>query len=204
MNHHLHLGQSHDEDRQYYSLERFGSRFAYRLWFLTVLFGGMALPIARKLTKRKPVQSKAISKGSPKTMSFMEVGICHSIIFVMIWLLTGKPWGYVLYWAVPLTTIMVGLNSIRSCLEHAVGTTEAFEARLFSFQSNPIERFFLAPYNMNFHAEHHMKMIIPYHQLPEYRAQAETLGDFKVWKSYWERFRLLDKTFGGGLPWQAE
>ena len=66
-------------------------------------------------------------------------------------------YGYVILWALPLATLAAFFNDFRIFCEHSLIGREATNSseRLVSFISNPIERFFVAPYNMNYHAEHH-------------------------------------------------
>lgn len=89
-----------------------------------------------------------------------------------------------------MLTVMVGLNSIRSCLEHAEPGQHA--PALNSFVSNPVESFFLSPFNMNVHAEHHLVPAVPWHALPALRLhlQAQGLyGDVALHTSYTQRCR---------------
>jgi len=44
---------------------------------------------------------------------------------------------------------------------------------LISITSNPFERAFVAPFNMNYHAEHHLYPAVPARRLPEVRHALE-------------------------------
>ena len=58
---------------------------------------------------------------------------------------------------------------VRSVLEHAQPESDAKadQHRLTTFLSNPIEKIFFAPMNMNYHAVHHLWTSIPYYNLPD-------------------------------------
>ena len=98
----------------------------------------------------------------------------------------------------PLFTVMVGLNTIRSCLEHADGSSAT--PRLYSFVSNPVESFFLSPFNMCIHAEHHLVPAVPWHKLPELRRFLQESGHSdaaQLLPSYRARYLAIQKTLGG-------
>lgn len=80
-------------------------------------------------------------------------------------------YGYILLWALPLATLAAFFNDFRIFCEHSLIGREAADPneRLVSFISNPIERFFVAPYNMNYHAEHHLFPYVPHFNLPKLR-----------------------------------
>jgi fatty acid desaturase len=74
-------------------------------------------------------------------------------------------------WVLPLITLTTVCHLMRSFLEHAVLTEERPEHDnlLISITSNPLERAFLAPFNMNYHAEHHLYPAVPARKLPGVR-----------------------------------
>jgi fatty acid desaturase len=59
-------------------------------------------------------------------------------------------------------------DNFRSFLEHSHPEADdvADGHRLITFVSNPVERMFIAPMNMNYHAAHHLWVSIPYYNLP--------------------------------------
>jgi fatty acid desaturase len=60
-------------------------------------------------------------------------------------------------------------DNFRAFAEHSQPEPDhlADKHRLVTYLSNPIERFFIAPLNMNYHAVHHLWPSIPYYQLPK-------------------------------------
>jgi fatty acid desaturase len=72
-------------------------------------------------------------------------------------------WVYPALWLAPLVTVTVLGHLIRSFAEHAITDDEAPEHsnRLITIHSNWLERFLVAPYSMNYHAEHHLLPSVP-------------------------------------------
>jgi fatty acid desaturase len=83
--------------------------------------------------------------------------------------LLGRGWfGYPLLWLVPVYFFTYLPNLIRAFVEHSHPENDdrADEHRLVTFLSNPVERLFLSPMNMNYHIGHHLWPSIPYYNLP--------------------------------------
>lgn len=206
LQHHVDFGGDADLDRQYYDIRRFRSPAALRFWLSTSVLGGMTLPIVVKLMRRRtplqpasPTVTPAATAGasSAARLDLLSVLTSQAWIAVACAIATQLWYGYLLFWAIPLITVMFGLNTIRSCLEHAQAGSK--DPGLFSFQSHLVERFFLSPFNMNIHAEHHMVPAVPWHQLPSLRAflQREQLdGDVRRSRSYLARVGELTRPRG--------
>ena len=174
LNHHTQFGGEADLDRQYYDTRRFASAAAFRRWLGGALVGGMTLPIILKLLDRGSGSGAAAAAKTAvplaqkgRALDLVSVVVSQAWIAAACWLITGWWFAYALLWLLPMLTVMVGLNSLRSCLEHAQPASG--EPGLHSFISNPIERFFLSPFNMNVHAEHHLVPAVPWHHLPALR-----------------------------------
>jgi fatty acid desaturase len=77
-------------------------------------------------------------------------------------------WAYPVLWLLPVYSFMFLGDNFRSFAEHShpESDSEADQHRLVSYVSNPIERTFVAPMNMNYHAAHHLWPSIPYYNLP--------------------------------------
>ena len=98
-------------------------------------------------------------------------------------------WGWPVMWIVPVYVFTYLGDSIRSFAEHSHPEADdvADDHRLITYVSSPLERLFLAPMNMNFHAAHHLWVSIPYYNLPKADAlmRAHPLGSGLEWrKSY--------------------
>jgi fatty acid desaturase len=98
---------------------------------------------------------------------YLPILLAQGLIF-LAFSLAGIWWGYFLLWALPLVTLVSFFDAFRQFAEHANPTFDSEAgSRLISTQSNAFERFFFAPFGMNFHAEHHLFPFVPYSRLPE-------------------------------------
>lgn len=82
--------------------------------------------------------------------------------------LAGIWWAYFALWLLPMATWFPMVTRIRNIAEHACveGSAEdAFRAARTT-RANWLERAFIAPYWVNFHAEHHLFMHVPCWKLP--------------------------------------
>lgn len=78
----------------------------------------------------------------------------------------GHWWLYPLLWLVPLLTWYQLVSRIRNIAEHAM-VEDADPWRVArTTAAGPIARAFLAPYWVNYHAEHHILLYVPCYRLP--------------------------------------
>lgn len=77
-------------------------------------------------------------------------------------------WAYPVLWLVPLYGFAFLGDNFRAFAEHSQPEPDplANQHRLITFVSNPVERLFIAPLNMNYHAAHHLWPSIPLLQPP--------------------------------------
>jgi len=82
--------------------------------------------------------------------------------------LAGVWWAYFVLWLMPLATWFPMVTRLRNIAEHACvegSATDAFRAARTT-RASWWERAFIAPYWVNFHAEHHLFMHVPCWKLP--------------------------------------
>lgn len=93
------------------------------------------------------------------------------LILLVLFTLAGSWQTYFTLWVLPLVTLVVLLNGLRAFCDHANHTDEPGDEqhRLISYLSSPLERFFVAPFHMNYHAEHHLFAYVPHYRLPVLR-----------------------------------
>lgn len=77
-------------------------------------------------------------------------------------------WGWPLMWLLPVYVFTYCADLFRSFVEHShpEADAKADHHRLVTFESNVVERWFLAPMHMNLHVAHHLWVGIPYYNLP--------------------------------------
>ncbi len=78
-------------------------------------------------------------------------------------------WAYPVLWLFPVFVFTYLGDNLRSFVEHShpESDAKADEHRLVTYISNRLERLFVAPMNMNYHAAHHLWVSIPYYNLPQ-------------------------------------
>jgi fatty acid desaturase len=82
--------------------------------------------------------------------------------------LAGAWWSYFVLWLLPMATIFPLVTRLRNIAEHACvegSAADAFRAARTT-RAGWWERAFIAPYWVNFHAEHHLFMHVPCWKLP--------------------------------------
>ncbi|MEM7511623.1 MAG: fatty acid desaturase family protein [Bacteroidota bacterium] len=91
--------------------------------------------------------------------------VANLIIFLLLSLL-ASPWLYLLWIGAYLTTFQFCLR-VRSMAEHSVleDRTDPYK-NTRTTKANFLEKMLFAPYNVNYHAEHHMLMGVPPYKLP--------------------------------------
>jgi|FEC22Drversion2_1045045.scaffolds.fasta_scaffold00873_14 fatty acid desaturase len=83
----------------------------------------------------------------------------------------GIWWAYFALWLLPLATLVSFFDAFRQFGEHAEPRPDQNAgSRLISTLSNPVERTLIAPFGMNYHAEHHMFPFVPYYRLRQLSA----------------------------------
>jgi fatty acid desaturase len=194
INHHAQLGNEPDADRWYYDLNLHGRRRPWVLigWLLVNCMGGLLWPQIRKvLTGRRDANiDPGTETEEGNRYDQFSVVLCQAALFAVFWLLGQAWWSYFAFWALPLVTLGGGLNCLRTALEHA--DPDVPPHLKFSFVSNPIERFFVAPFQMNYHWEHHLLLTVPYYKMPQLRSYLQAhrqYGEGRLLGTYLERLR---------------
>jgi fatty acid desaturase len=117
--------------------------------------------------------------------------------------LAGVWWAYFALWLLPLATWFPMVTRLRNIAEHACvegSADDAFRAARTT-RASWWERAFIAPYWVNFHAEHHLFMHVPCWKLPalhmavHQRPQGQRM---EVARGYLEVLRQASA--GGGRP----
>jgi fatty acid desaturase len=104
-----------------------------------------------------------VSTGRAKTLRFL---IVNALLFVLFWLAGAGIW-YFGIWLLAMATWLPLVTRIRNIAEHACTSTgEDPFSHARTTLANPIERLLIAPYWVNYHAEHHLFMYLPCYRLP--------------------------------------
>jgi fatty acid desaturase len=202
LNHHRNLGKDNDSDRQYYGLEQFKDGSAYKKWVAISFLGGMFIPIVLKLKNSSKLHQKKLTQkiSKEKTLDYISIVVTQTIIFLYSLYLTESIFGYLYAWILPLFTIMFGLNTLRSNLEHATQNNPENQTLFFTFRPSRLVCFFISPFNMNYHAEHHIAPAIPFYNLP-FTSISEHNSDIILCSCYTSRFKQVVHSFEhGAIP----
>ncbi|MCO5129457.1 MAG: fatty acid desaturase family protein [Xanthobacteraceae bacterium] len=126
------------------------------------------LPLFLSLFKRDAATSadaheSFLSGGADKMLRFL---IANAILFVLFWLCGAGVWFFGV-WLFAMATWLPLVTRIRNIAEHACTSTgpDPF-SHARTTRANPIERALIAPYWVNYHAEHHLFMYLPCYRLP--------------------------------------
>src|ERR1700704_895477 len=105
-----------------------------------------------------------VSSGADKMARFLGVNV---LLFGLFWLAGAGIW-YFGVWVVAMATWLPLVTRIRNIAEYACTSTgEDPFSHARTTLANPIERLFIAPYWVNYHAEHHFFMYLPCYRLSE-------------------------------------
>jgi fatty acid desaturase len=162
--HHRLITTPDDPDHALHDTADKASKWALVRYFGLGLLGGYAVMV--------------LLSGAPSTVGRSEkirdlrnLVVSQLVIWGATWAAFGDWWLYLAVWVLPLVTLTTVCHLIRSFIEHAVLTDERprHDNLLVSIRSNPLELAFLAPFNMNYHAEHHLYPAVPARRLPDVR-----------------------------------
>jgi fatty acid desaturase len=171
--HHRLLGTDQDPDRLLHSGPDKRSAWGLAKHFLNGLIGGYAGMVL--MGPRVPNNVRV--KGSVRR-DFTSIVLAQAVLFGGLTLLCSW-WVFPLLWALPLGTVTVMFHLIRSFVEHAITDSETVEHenRLITISSNWLERAIVAPYFMNYHAEHHLAPSVPAMRLRELQRHLDKRSD---------------------------
>lgn len=105
-----------------------------------------------------------VATGRDKMLRFLGV---NALLFALSWLAGAGIW-FVGVWLVAMATWLSLVTRIRNIAEHACTSTgdDPFSHARTTL-ANPLERLLIAPYWVNYHAEHHLFMYLPCYRLPQ-------------------------------------
>ena len=105
-----------------------------------------------------------VASGAEKMARFLYL---NAILFALFWLSGAGVWFWAI-WVFAMATWLSFVTRIRNIAEHACTSTgqDPFSQARTTLAS-PIERLLIAPYWVNYHAEHHLFMYLPCYRLKE-------------------------------------
>ncbi len=181
LDHHRHLGDPADPDRYYHvSADK-----ATRPRFVLFLAGLSSFLATLRGATKEGASAGGSARRNKKDESAREIHI-DWILILLVQAAIAAPltffggwYAYPLLWVAPFGFGVFWLQSLRSFAEHAQPEfdDQGDMHRLVTYTSNRLERMFLAPNNMNYHAEHHLYPQVPYYHLPALREHLRQTGE---------------------------
>ncbi|MFK8052094.1 MAG: fatty acid desaturase family protein [Woeseiaceae bacterium] len=104
-----------------------------------------------------------------------------SILIALVCYAAGCGWAFWILWLLPYATWQMWVTRLRNISEHA-GTTRDNDAWRVArtTRAGVLARIFIAPYHVNFHAEHHLFMWTPCYRLPRIHAELRRKGEIEA------------------------
>lgn len=178
LQHHRYVQQAEDPDLVLsapFPISR--ASFARKVWrdlsgqtFIKQRFG----PIVQRLRQRAATDAATATLGRGLGRGLGRDGrfLLGNALGLAVFAAAGLGWVWLLMWLLPMATWLPLVSRIRNIAEHAlVAQDEADPLRQArTTRTRWIERALIAPYWVNYHAEHHLFTQIPCWNLPEAHA----------------------------------
>lgn len=129
---------------------------------------------------------KGDGKRLPLWFQAASVIAVNSVFFGLLWY-AGHPWYFFFFWFLPMMTILQVLLRIRGIAEHAGYRATANQMLCSRTVVNPVQTFFFAPHQVNYHMEHHQYPSVPFYRLPRVHrlmVERESLPSQNVFTGY--------------------
>jgi fatty acid desaturase len=169
LSHHRLLGTAEDPDHDLHAGAGKSTRRGLVRHFAGGLLGGYA-----GMVLMGPRAPKAAAHARSARRDLLSLATTQAAL-AAVFAATFGWWAYPLLWLAPLATLTALTHLVRSFVEHAIVGSEAaiHSNRLITIHSNWLERALVAPYFMNYHAEHHLVPSVP---APRLRRLRQRLG----------------------------
>ena len=174
LSHHRLLATPADPDRDLHAGPRTRTRLGMARHFIGGMLGGYAGMVLMGPPPRDGLGSApGAARHDLASLVLVQAALAAGLTLAFAW------WVYPALWLAPLATLTVLSHLTRSFVEHAIteGEQPAHANRLITVESNPVERFFVAPYSMNYHAEHHLVPSVPALRLRRLHKELATRND---------------------------
>lgn len=140
----------------------------------------------RKANSAPPALGPEKRRFGKAALTFMHLAV-NGLIFFALWK-SGHPWFYLTLWLLPMMTALQVLLRIRGIAEHAGYQPNKQQQYNSRTVVNPLQAYFFAPHNVNYHIEHHVYPGIPFANLPQAHALMKARGalpEANYFTSYW-------------------
>ncbi|NTZ04304.1 fatty acid desaturase [Burkholderia metallica] len=171
--HHRHLGTPQDPERRFLYHDQPWRFRPLDAWPLArQLLGDLfVLNMVRNMAAFRRAGGQNTRLGWPFQAA---AAVWLAIVALLVWACSARTLVLIAaLWFVPLLTLSVLLQKIRSMAEHSGGphATPGWADWTYSWRTGWIGRVFVWPYHINLHLQHHRNPAVPWHALPD------TVGD---------------------------
>lgn len=104
-----------------------------------------------------------VSRDSGESLRMVGATAQQVVVAGLLWWLFGSPLAYLWLWLLPLITIPIAINRMRTIVEHYPGFDPLPANR--TTLVGMVEYFCIAPYGYSYHFEHHFAPNVPYYRL---------------------------------------
>ena len=145
---------------------------------LALLVFGVVYDVAEKIVRKlrgakRRATSETVANPTPLWMQLVPILVCQAglIAFFSLYL---EWWHYFVFWCLPVVLIALSLDRARTFLEHGfqyIFSNQSWESfkdapqTTVDIDTNPIERFFFAPFGFAYHQAHHTYLTVPFYNL---------------------------------------
>ncbi len=173
LTHHRLLGTPEDPDRDLHSGETKQTRRGLARHFIGGVLGGYAGMVLMGPRVGGTPSGRSSARRDLISLVVVQAAIAAVLTLACAW------WVYPTLWLAPLATVTTLCHLVRSFVEHAVTDSEMAKHgnRLITIRSNLLERGLVAPYYMNYHAEHHLIPSVPAPRLRELKKSIGSRAD---------------------------
>jgi len=149
------------------------------------IFGTASEAVEKLRQKGFTVSATLEADARARLYSFAIVAVQAALLGICaVWL---SWWYYFAFWLAPLLTIAIFMNRTRVLVEHgATHVSRPHDSALtmapvgaIDLSAGFIERFFIAPYMINYHFSHHRVPSIPYHRISDLSRLLEERGELR-------------------------
>lgn len=146
-----------------------------------LLVFGVVVDIAEKVARKiRGARRKNSALANPQNANalptqMVPILLCQGALFALF-AFTMSWWCYFVFWVMPVLLVALSLDRARTFLEHGYQyifsdqTWENFQQApqsTIDVDTNPIERFFFAPFGFAYHQAHHTYLTVPFYNLPK-------------------------------------
>ncbi len=209
MAHHKLLGQEDDPDRNFHLEDNKATVREFVIHFVRLVFGGQLWTsiikngLLRPLKRdKKDAETVVLQRtGHPEILNLVPVQL---VVWGTLWVASGQFWLYFALWLLPIFTTGTFLGFLRGFVDHARLKDDQdgpMEGRLVSVMNvGPVTRWYLAPFDFKYHAEHHLFPSVPHYCLEELHQILQKNADIskqyicrnsyaEFLKEYWHQIR---------------